>query len=99
MIKRRPQASGPRAKQNAPSQSQGRAHKLLRRAAQCSRCRYFRRHWCQEARADQARPRISIKANIVERVECKPPQNRTARSRCYAYDWVDEFDVVALFQL
>src|SRR5881392_2130794 len=48
---------------------------------------------------DQTRHHVAIKADIVERIECKSIQNDARCSDPQARDWADELDPVTLFQL
>ncbi len=79
----------------APSRSQG----VLWGAScvrSCDRC-----FWCscQVSLFDEARCRVPIKADIVEGIKRKPPQNGALCSNRHAGDRADKLNAVTFFQL
>ena len=62
----------------------------------CDRC-----FWCdcQVAPVDEARPRVPIKADVVEGIKRKPPQDSALCSNRHADDRADKLDAVTFFQL
>ena len=62
----------------------------------CDRCFWC---YCQVSLVDEARPRVPIKADIVEGIKRKPPQDSALCSNRHADDRADKLDAVTFFQL